>query len=208
MIEAENKVIESSDTLLQTPIAPQETARAARRAENLSERVALILATCGVGHIPLAPGTWGSLLGVGVYALVRVASLQTTLVVEQTRLTPQQLLAWQTFVELVVLILLVGTGIWAASKVEPLLGRKDPGAVVIDEVAGQLVTFLFVPFTLPLWMLPIGFLLFRFFDIWKPYPIRNVEKLEGGLGIMADDLVAGVYAATVMTLVWAVSLML
>jgi phosphatidylglycerophosphatase A len=91
-------------------------------------------------------------------------------------------------------------GVWAATRTEGLLGRKDPGAVVIDEVAGQLMTFLFVPAGTGKWAIVVGFLAFRAFDIWKPYPIRRLEALEAGLGIMADDLLAGAYAGVVISL--------
>ena len=82
------------------------------------------------------------------------------------------------------------------------MGKKDPAQVVIDEVAGQLVTFMFVPasFLHPL-MILTGFVLFRAFDIIKPYPIRRVESLHGGLGIVGDDIVAGLYAGAVLALV-------
>lgn len=194
---------ESSDKLNQTPIAAAETVAAARRAVTASDRAALIIATCGVGHIPLAPGTWGSLLGIVVYVAFLYASVPVSAFAYARGLEPEQFQALQTTLELALLIGIVWVGIWAATRAEPLLGGKDPGAVIIDEIAGQLVTFLFVPFTLPMWMIPIGFLLFRFFDIWKPYPIRRVEKLESGLGVMGDDLVAGVYAGTVLSLIMA-----
>ena len=92
-------------------------------------------------------------------------------------------------------------GLWAASRTERVLNLKDPGKVVIDEVAGQLIALLPVPMVVDsLWLvwLILAFLLFRFFDIVKPYPARKLESLQGGLGIMADDIVAGVYAALVV----------
>jgi phosphatidylglycerophosphatase A len=91
-------------------------------------------------------------------------------------------------------------GLWAATRAEKLLGKKDPGAVVVDEVAGQLITFLFVPWASGRWTVVVGFLAFRLFDIWKPYPVRRLEGLGGGLGIMADDMLAGFYAAALMSL--------
>src|ERR671917_101291 len=88
-----------------------------------------------------------------------------------------------------------------ATRAEKLLGKKDPGAVVVDEVAGQLITFLFVPWqTTWTWTVALGFIAFRVFDIWKPYPVRRLEGLGGGVGIMADDMLAGFYAATAMSL--------
>ncbi|MCC8426237.1 phosphatidylglycerophosphatase A [Mucilaginibacter sp. UR6-11] len=82
-------------------------------------------------------------------------------------------------------------GIWSGNKVEPLWG-KDHGRVVIDEVAGMFLTLLFIPVTIP--YIITGFVLFRFFDIAKPLLIRKLEALPGGWGVMADDLLAGVYA--------------
>jgi phosphatidylglycerophosphatase A len=76
----------------------------------------------------------------------------------------------------------------------------------VDEVAGQLVTFLFVPWLAGGWTVFAGFVAFRVFDIWKPYPVRRLEGLGGGLGIMADDLLAGFYAAAVMSLLVAIRL--
>jgi len=104
---------------------------------------------------------------------------------------------WVTL-RLLTILLVTLVGIWAASRVERLLQIKDPGKVVIDEVAGQMIALLSVPAFLPGWWAVISaFLLFRLFDIWKPYPIRRFEALESGLGIMADDLVAGIYALIV-----------
>lgn len=142
--------------------------------------LALAIATCGVGYLPLMPGTFGSLVGVGIFLLLS-----------------------QTTVGLVVSIVAITfAGIWAGSRAEALGGRKDPGKVVVDEVAGQLIA------TLPLvfftqWSIAaviVSFVLFRFFDIVKPYPANKLQDLEGGLGIMCDDLVAGVYAAVLVTI--------
>jgi len=102
---------------------------------------------------------------------------------------------------LIVVFVVTSAGVWAATRVERLQGSKDPGKVVIDEVAGQLITFLFIPFVAPWWVILTGFFLFRAFDIWKPYPIRRLEALESGLGIMADDVLAGLYAATILAIV-------
>jgi phosphatidylglycerophosphatase A len=98
--------------------------------------------------------------------------------------------------ELVAVVGIALAGIWAATQTERLSGRKDPGKVVIDEVVGQFIALIPVPFVLGTawWAAILAFLLFRFFDIVKPYPARRLESLESGLGIMADDVVAGVYA--------------
>ncbi|MEA2176373.1 MAG: phosphatidylglycerophosphatase [Blastocatellia bacterium] len=163
--------------------------------------LALALATCGVGYLPLAPGTWGSMVGVGLYVLLRAACLRLLVTSAGGRgiIGPVSELLYTTL-SVAVIICVTAAGVWAATRAEKLLGRKDPGAVVVDEVAGQLITFLFVPlsFELKWWMALAGFLLFRSFDIWKPYPVRRLEALESGLGIMADDVLAGFYAAICM----------
>ena len=84
------------------------------------------------------------------------------------------------------------TGVFASTRAEKLFKEKDPHKVVIDELVGYFVTMAFVPFA-PSYIIA-GFLLFRFFDIWKPYPIRQLQDLPGGWGIMVDDVLAGVYA--------------
>lgn len=139
--------------------------------------VALAISTCGVGYIPLAPGTFGSAVGVALsLSLAAIFQIPAILIV--------------TF-----------AGIWAASRTEKVLEITDPGKVVVDEVAGQMITLL--PVVLVhnrpgfRWVI-ISFVLFRFFDIVKPYPARRLERLHGGLGIMADDLMAGVYGAVVV----------
>jgi len=100
------------------------------------------------------------------------------------------------FTLLLILVAIVSlVGVWAASRAERISQKKDPSIVVIDEVAGQMVALLSMPFWLATWWSVLSaFLLFRLFDIWKPYPVRRLEALESGLGIMADDVLAGIYA--------------
>ena len=107
-------------------------------------------------------------------------------------------------IELVVITLVTLIGIWAASRAERIFQRKDPSQVVIDEVAGQLIALLSVPlWVMGPWRLFIffAFLLFRAFDIIKPYPVRRLEALESGLGIVLDDVAAGAYAAVLVSIV-------
>lgn len=138
----------------------------------LLDSLAWLVATgFGSGHSPFAPGTAGSLVGVLLFL-------------------PLVGLAWPTQLAATVALTLVG--VLAATRVARIVGRKDPGLVVVDEVAGQWVTFLALPFT-PVTALA-GFLLFRVMDIVKPWPARDLERLPGGLGIMADDVAAGIYA--------------
>ena len=150
-----------------------------------TDYLALAISTWGVGYLPLAPGTWGSLVGVLIFLLIgRLSDARTTFLLAS----------------LVVIVLVTLAGIWAASQVERLMQRKDPGRVVVDEVAGQLISLLplaWVDGAFSGWWVIVSFILFRFFDIVKPYPARRFEALKGGLGIMADDLVAGVYGALI-----------
>ena len=115
-------------------------------------------------------------------------------------LSPQTFPVFLTTALLAAILVVAIAGTWAATRAEKLLGKKDPGAVVVDEVAGQLIAFLFVPWRASLWAVVAGFVAFRLFDIWKPYPVRRLEGLGGGLGIMADDMLAGFYAAALMSL--------
>jgi phosphatidylglycerophosphatase A len=169
--------------------------------------LALALATWGVGFLPGAPGTFGSAVGVGIYLLVRLVSTQVFALAAARGWSLELLESLRMTFMLLLIAALAIVGVWAASRTEKLLGRKDPGAVVVDEVVGQMITFLFVPFTAGVWMIVSGFLAFRLFDIWKPYPVRRLEALDAGLGIMADDVLAGAYAAILMSLVSSIYLL-
>jgi phosphatidylglycerophosphatase A len=92
---------------------------------------------------------------------------------------------------------LFALGVWAAGKAEVFFGRTDPGQVVVDEVVGQMLTFLLLPDATWKWRVG-GFLLFRAFDIVKPFPARQAERIPRGWGIMLDDVVAGVYGLAVL----------
>jgi len=167
--------------------------------------LALAVATCGVGYIPLAPGTWGSLVGVGLYlALRRIAVAFEGEGFDVVQLTER----FATF-QLVTIVAVTLAGIWAASRAETIFQQKDSGKIVIDEVAGQLIALLPLPLLSlgprRLWIVA-AFLLFRAFDITKPYPIRRLEGLSSGLGVMADDLAAGAYAAVVTSALVAVTI--
>jgi len=151
-----------------------------------TDYLALSIATCGVGYLPLAPGTFGSLVAVGIFLLLA----RTT--------SPNALVA----VVLVAIVVVTFVGIWAATRTEQLSGRKDPGKVVVDEVAGQFIALF--PLTLfTRWStlaVIVSFILFRFFDIVKPYPANRLQELHGGAGVMFDDLVAGVYGAVIVSI--------
>lgn len=198
---------ESSDELNPTVIAaagvaPLSPTRSAK------DYLALAIATCGVGYLPLAPGTWGSLVGLGVYLVVRGAAMKVFFDLGATRnLNLLHVYYGVILFELVMAVGIAWIGTWAASRTEMLSGRKDPGKVVVDEVAGQFIALIPVPFMLEpaWWAMILAFILFRLFDIVKPYPARKLESLPGGLGIMADDLIAGVYAGVCVMLAVCVS---
>jgi phosphatidylglycerophosphatase A len=96
----------------------------------------------------------------------------------------------------VVLVAVIVAGIWAADRAERVLGGKDPGAIVVDEVAGMTLAALLIPRTLG--PLAVAFLLFRVFDIVKPPPAHAAQRLPGGFGVVVDDLIAGLYALLVL----------
>jgi phosphatidylglycerophosphatase A len=108
------------------------------------------------------------------------------------------LIPFTTLALLVTLAIVTLVGIWAGSRVERAIDAKDPGIIVIDEVAGMLVSVLFLPRTIP--VLVTAFVLFRLFDIWKPFPARQFQELHGGVGVMLDDLIAGAYALALIVI--------
>jgi phosphatidylglycerophosphatase A len=137
--------------------------------------VALAVATgCGAGWAPLAPGTVGSALAAVI--VWGVPFSRTGL--------------------LLFFIAVTLAGTWAAHRAELQLGAKDPGAIVIDEVAGM--TLAVLPFPPTVSVLIAGFVLFRIFDITKPFPARVSQRVAGGFGVMVDDLIAGLYALVVI----------
>jgi phosphatidylglycerophosphatase A len=155
---------------------------------------ACVVATAGcAGYLPFAPGTWGSLVGVLLYWLMlRHTSLFAPTLLHHAGVTwAAPFVVW--VVELVLLVSAVG--IWAAEKMSIESGLKDPQFVVVDEVSGQMLTYLLALAPANWKYLLLGFILFRVFDIWKPFPARQAEAMPGGWGIMADDWVAGIYAA-------------
>jgi phosphatidylglycerophosphatase A len=135
-------------------------------------RLATAVATAGyIGFVPFAPGTFGSAVGLIVYAVVSIAS--------------------SSVLEGLVLAAILVAGVWSADHVERQMG-KDPGAVVIDEVAGMLVTLSFLDVSVIGAL--VGFFIFRLLDVIKPPPARRLEDLHGGPGIMFDDVMAGIYS--------------
>lgn len=175
-----------------------------RQPQGVLDYISLVITTFGVGYFPIAPGTYGSLVAVGFYAIL--ASTFSAFRYSTSPSSPEALVAAIHAVILVALVLFILLGIWAASRSLELLGNTDPSEAVVDEVMGQLVVFLFIPFTSSWLLIGMGFLLFRLFDIWKPYPIDDLQSLPGGIGVCADDLFAGVYAGVCLSIIYAVTL--
>lgn len=153
--------------------------------------LSLFFATAGgAGYLPAVPGTWGSIVGVLIYGLLCRFATPLDLYVHDT----YYVLPFSPWaIPLALLIALAGVA--ASSRVARFTGKKDPQIVVIDEVSGQFITYLLALAPLNWKYLLLGFILFRGFDVWKPFPARQAEALPGGWGIMADDWIAGIYAA-------------
>ena len=133
----------------------------------------------GLGLAPKAPGTFGTLLGIPLLLLM-----------------PQSLLAYTA-----VLVVLFIFGVWCCDECARYLGVHDHGAIVWDEVVGYLITMLALPVTWQ-WILA-GFVVFRIFDITKPWPINWVDRhVKGGMGIMVDDVLAGIFAAVTLQVIY------
>ena len=136
----------------------------------------------GVGYLPVAPGTAGSLLGIGYWWLL-------------TRGNPW--IHWLVFVAVLVL------AVWCAGEAAEIWRRPDPSCVVIDEIAAMPLVLAGVGMVW--WKIALAFGLFRLFDVWKPWPVRQAQGLTGGLGIVLDDLLAALYAgAATRAVLWAV----
>ncbi|MEK6197855.1 MAG: phosphatidylglycerophosphatase A [Desulfobacterales bacterium] len=138
--------------------------------------IMFIATGCYSGYLPKAPGTWGSLVGLLLFFLLHTLSLEIYLAV-------------------IAGIFVIGT--FAAGEAEKIMDHQDPGLVVIDEIVGMLITMIAVPAT-PLAMV-LGFILFRIFDILKPFPVNFFDqRFHGGLGIMLDDVMAGIYSLIIL----------
>jgi phosphatidylglycerophosphatase A len=199
-------------------------------------RLALAIATAlGVGYLPKAPGTFGSLVGIAVAILTHPVSLfilldstinhhalYAAIGVDLPPLYERWAFAVLLAPSMFFFLCVSSIGVWSSSLAAAYAGISDPQYVVIDEVAGMFLTLVLgiAPLGPPTHLLPtesaslfalysglsllnwkyllLGFLLFRLFDIWKPFPVRQLEKLPRGWGIMADDWMAGIYAAILL----------
>jgi phosphatidylglycerophosphatase A len=148
-----------------------------------SDRIAIAVATgAGAGYIPRAPGTAGAIEGVLIYLVMEALHLGSY------------------FPHAILFFLIIGT--WSAYRVELFWG-EDSQRIVVDEIVGQMIAFGLAAgrYSLSAVYVFIGFVLFRLFDIFKPYPLRRLEKLKWGIGVIADDVGAGMYALVVLTVI-------
>ncbi len=154
------------------------------RSETVDRLIRTFVTGLGLGYLPLAPGTWASLA-----TLVLVFAVHWLFPLHETILLGS------------LVVLLTIPAVIFSTRFSLSEGDPDPSKVVIDEILGQMLCLLFVPVSAV--SLGAGFLLFRFFDIVKPFPVRSSEKLPGGMGIVCDDLIAGLYAGLCLkVLVW------
>jgi phosphatidylglycerophosphatase A len=212
-------------------MTPNAEGNAAPTTQSKKPRFALAIATSfGVGYIPKAPGTFGSLVGIVVAIFTHPVSLLVIfgaflsggIGIDVPMFNGHSAPVLLLVPSLVVLLILGFIGVWSSSRAAEYAGIGDPQYVVIDEVSGMHLTLVLalMPVGLPTYLIPsdeasvfalysafsllnwkyllLGFILFRVFDIWKPWPIRRLEKLPGGWGIMADDWMAGIYAAILL----------
>ena len=185
-------------------IEVQELSKEKLRKKTALDYFSLAVTTFGVGYLPLAPGTYGSAVGVLIYLIFASIEGRANFYSSQNNWADAQITAWIHAVNLILFLLFCLLGIWAANRAVKIFQNKDPQQAVVDEVIGQLITFLFVPFDLSWRFVFAGFILFRLFDIWKPYPIDSLQNLPAGIGVCADDILAGVYAGTCLALIYAV----
>jgi phosphatidylglycerophosphatase A len=159
------------------------------RPTNPRDKIAFAIATgAGAGLLPVAPGTFGAAEGVLLY--LSALSLSRTL---------SSTLALQLMLLIALSCVVLVVAVWSANSTCRFLSLKDPGAIVIDEVIGQMIALIPLVYAQSIKGMLIGFMLFRLFDIFKPFPIRRLEGFAGGVGVVADDLLAGIYAAAVLS---------
>lgn len=131
-----------------------------------------------IGYLPLVPGTFGSVAGVGLFYLLAGSG-------------------WAVYFSIILLVTALGMA--ASGRMERLLNKKDPGCIVIDELMGMLIALSFMPHNFKIVIL--AFLIFRIIDTLKPYPAGRLQNLHGAIGVMGDDLIAGLYTNIVLQII-------
>ena len=144
---------------------------------NIKQKSVMFLATgCYIGNISFAPGTFGSVLGLPLCFFLSKIDFS---------------------IAVLLTLIFILCAIWIANEAEKIFNTEDPGCIVIDEIAGIILTLFGLPFNII--SVTAGFLVFRTLDIWKPYPIRLLEnKFSGGIGIVLDDVVAGILSNLIL----------
>jgi len=144
---------------------------------NFKQKLVMFLATgCFIGNISFAPGTFGTILGLPLCFFISKIGFSAAVLLT---------------------LIFILCAIWIAQEAEKILKSKDPGCIVIDEIAGMILTLTGLPFNII--SVTAGFFLFRILDIWKPYPIRLIErKFSGGVGVVMDDVAAGIFSNLVL----------
>ena len=131
-----------------------------------------------IGYLPLVPGTFGSIAGVGLFYLLKGTTLVT---------------------HFLFIFGIIALGLITSGRTEKLLNKKDPGCIVIDEVAGMLIALSFMPYDFK--VIFLGFLIFRILDTLKPYPAGRAQNRHGAVGVIGDDLIAGIYTNIVLQII-------
>ncbi|MGI8641763.1 MAG: phosphatidylglycerophosphatase A family protein [Pyrinomonadaceae bacterium] len=185
-------------------VEAQKLAKEKVKEKTLLDYFSLALTTCGVGYLPLMPGTYGSIVGVAVYLLFWLVETNLGISFLHRGWNAEQITAWIHAVNVIIFLVFCLVGVWASGRATRLFQDKDPQKVVVDEVIGQLLVFMFIPFAVHWYYAVAGFLLFRLFDIWKPYPIDSLQNLPAGIGVCADDILAGIYGGACLALLYAV----
>lgn len=151
------------------------------RSDNFPLFPKLLATSFGVGFLPVAPGTWGALMAIALWIPLYLWSSPATTVI----------------ITVCAALLYFIAGTWASNIAEKFWG-KDPVVACADETVGQWIALIPITHLCPWWEIIIAFVLFRFFDIYKPLGIRKLERIPGGLGMMADDILAGIYSAVLI----------
>ena len=189
---------------ISSAIETKELKRETAQKKTFLDYFALAITTFGVGYLPLAPGTWGSMVGVAIYLLLWAVETHLGNYFLYRDWNGEQVTAWVHAINAIIFLVFCLIGVWASGRATHLFQNKDPQKVVVDEVMGQLLVFMFIPFDVHWYYVLAGFLLFRLFDIWKPYPIDSLQNLPAGIGVCADDILAGVYGGTCLALLYAI----
>jgi len=204
-VDAIHKLPDSLEAVSKLPASSKEIITPGKRLtigfKNTKNRFALAVATCGIGYVPLIPGTTASAVTSLLYFFIALFETHLAEFFFQNDYTKTKVFVWLDAFNILFFLLFCTLGIWAAGKATEIFKNKDPKEIVVDEVIGQFIAFMFIPLTTSWKMILLGFTMFRLFDIFKPYPIDRLQKLPAGIGVCADDILAGVYTGICLAFV-------